>query len=450
MDLSPQANTKHQPAIHLVFKLKILEVKTNLSSIHSTTLPRFGRNPSNRYTLLCSGPSPNPDRLAAEYQLDNYLSVSFSEMEHQKNINSNDTITQMTSLVRARSVAHITDGTPRAESTSYSEEHIRELFDLSIFELKQRLMATGVYKFGRGRVGMISNLLSISKETVKAAIEKTQEVERVDLTRDGFGPLNFQFNVEKTQRHAQRIREDVECFEMSQTSRNPRRKDVGTTGFPHSPSHESLPRVRGVHSNEYQPSRLQSGPFLKTGTFIIDERIDMDSPSERLQHAVVGEILSRQKSQSTTVQTWISASAQKRSSSTFEFRFQDKHFVRLSTHRDRTPRAMHAHAKQCMMRFNHLPCAWIMLLLIKSQRVFVVVQSCIVGGQRWLNGIFWDMVDAVFVGFAERYNYAHSGRRTIVEQVFHRFKSQDTLISSGPNIGGRNIQERQRNADGHV
>ncbi|PRP78071.1 hypothetical protein PROFUN_13880 [Planoprotostelium fungivorum] len=28
----------------------------------------------------------------------------------------------------------------------------------------------------------------------------------------------------------------------------------------------------GVHSNEYQPSRLQSGPFLKTGTFIIDER----------------------------------------------------------------------------------------------------------------------------------------------------------------------------------
>ncbi|PRP77027.1 hypothetical protein PROFUN_14561 [Planoprotostelium fungivorum] len=41
--------------------------------------------------------------------------------------------------------------------------------------------------------------------------------ERVDFTRDGFGPLNFHFNVEKTQRHAQRIKEDVECFEMSQT-----------------------------------------------------------------------------------------------------------------------------------------------------------------------------------------------------------------------------------------
>ncbi|PRP79438.1 hypothetical protein PROFUN_08199 [Planoprotostelium fungivorum] len=142
---------------------RILGVKTNRSSIHSTAFPSFGRDPPNRDTLLGSGSSPNSDRLAAD-------SVSFSEMEHQKNIN----------------------------------EHIRELFVLSIFELKQRLMAAGVYKFGGGRQGDSEG-------------KKTQEVERVDLTRDGFGPLNFHFNVEKTQRHAQRIKEDVECFEMSQT-----------------------------------------------------------------------------------------------------------------------------------------------------------------------------------------------------------------------------------------
>ncbi|PRP74580.1 hypothetical protein PROFUN_14869 [Planoprotostelium fungivorum] len=75
--------------------------------------------------LLGSGASPLSDRLASGYQLDNYASVSFSEMRwnvpSEKNTNSNGTIPQLTSPVGARSVADITDVTPGAGSTRHSE-----------------------------------------------------------------------------------------------------------------------------------------------------------------------------------------------------------------------------------------------------------------------------------------------------------------------------------------
>ncbi|PRP85721.1 tubulin folding cofactor D [Planoprotostelium fungivorum] len=173
-------------------------VKTNKSGRHLTALPPFGRHPSNRYTFLCYKASPFFDRLAADLQLGNYPPVLLSQMENQTVISvsllrqkltdifqSNGSTPQLTSIVEARD--------PPKQHRSYARSRIHKTLrgdgSNSTFELKQRWMAAGVYTFGRGRHDR--NLLSIGKETVKAAIKRTQDMERVDLTRDGFRPLNF-------------------------------------------------------------------------------------------------------------------------------------------------------------------------------------------------------------------------------------------------------------------
>ncbi|PRP78076.1 hypothetical protein PROFUN_13885 [Planoprotostelium fungivorum] len=106
----------------------------------------------------------------------------------------------ITSLVRTRSDAHITYVTPgaAAEFTRHSE---RCHWSLQVWR-------------------MISNLLSISNKTVKAAIEKTQRVEKLDLTFDGFGPLNFH-----TRREDQGVKEsDIYPLTVPTTRSNNRDK----------------------------------------------------------------------------------------------------------------------------------------------------------------------------------------------------------------------------------
>ncbi|PRP82825.1 hypothetical protein PROFUN_04688 [Planoprotostelium fungivorum] len=122
-------------------KEKWISVHRRTPTSNTFTLPLFGRDPSNRYTLLSYRASPISDCLVAYYSLDDYPFVSFSEMEDQKNIDSNGCIHKLSSIVEAL-----------LEFTSLEEGN---------------------------------------KETVKAAIEQTQAVEKVDLNRDGFGPLNF-------------------------------------------------------------------------------------------------------------------------------------------------------------------------------------------------------------------------------------------------------------------
>ncbi|PRP80171.1 hypothetical protein PROFUN_12129 [Planoprotostelium fungivorum] len=125
-------------------------VKTNQSNIHLILSSLWKRSIKPIHYLVLEHLQSWTVRPPTINWLENYLSIFFLlDVVVLTNLfQSNGTIPQLASLIRGRSVAHITDVTPGAEFTRHSEEHIRELSDLSIIELNQRLMAAGVYKFG--------------------------------------------------------------------------------------------------------------------------------------------------------------------------------------------------------------------------------------------------------------------------------------------------------------